>query len=262
MNVDKNVRVSRFTDNDMNGLLQMVTKHSGYQEIHPALTAFVDGGGDVAGKAESSRWEYMRRCMSFKGERVLDIGANTGFFSLSAALEGEASSVIAWEGSPYHAEFLDRAVALLGLDGKVQVENKYYDFSSENPRSDITLCLNVLHHLGDDFGDSGLTMRDAKAEMTRVLRDMAAMSRLMWLQVGFNWKGDRNQPLFDAGLKEELITFVSTATAGVWSVERVGVYNPEIRGYEDVNDRLLARFDEIGEFMNRPLFLLRSRLDD
>lgn len=251
---------SRVKHMDLCELLEVTTKHSGYQELHRALDAVMEGGR-ISGKAESSRWEYMRAVMSFEGRRVLDIGANTGFFSLSAAIEGGASSVLACEGSPYHAEFLERAVARLGLSDRVRVDNRYYDFfNSADLHAEIALCLNVLHHLGDDFGDQALTLADARRQMVRALGGLASRFRWMWFQVGYNWKGDRRQPLFDRGLKNEQIALVAEAAAEAWSVDRIGIFNPGSGRYEDANDALLARFDEVGEFMNRPLFLMRSNI--
>ena len=78
------------------------------------------------------------------------------------------------------------------------------------------------------------------------------------MQLGFNWKGDRHRPLFASGTKVELIDYVRHSVKGHWRIDNIAVVNPKTRVYEPINDFNLQRFDTLGEFLNRPLFLLTS----
>ncbi|MCC8991932.1 MAG: hypothetical protein LM514_05000, partial [Streptococcus sp.] len=98
----------------------------------------------------------------------------------------------------------------------------------------------------------------AKHQMAEKLRQLASHTQYCWLQLGFNWKGDRHQPLFENGRKAELIDFVKGNCDGAWAIEDIAVYDPVGDQYTPICDNLLSRFDELGEFLNRPLFLLRS----
>lgn len=239
-------------------LLKENSKHSDYQLLHPTLSSVFGENYLPTGKKEIERQFYMQDNLPISGSTVLDIGANTGYFSFGA-LQAEASHVTAVEGNPDHSKFIEEAAKYLDIEHRLIVKNCYFDFSqSVVSRFDIILCLNVLHHVGDDFGDAGIGIDDAKAEMVRSLRNLASNGRWMWFQLGFNWKGNRNNPLFRHGLKAELIEFVADACQDFWSIEKVAVYDPVTRAYEDVHERLLERYDDIGEFLNRPLFLLRS----
>lgn len=242
----------------LNQLLASRSKHSTYQELHPCLLDLLGTQQSPAGKLESARWGYMAAHCDFQGKTIIDIGANTGFFCM-AAISAGATRVSAIEGNKEHAEFMLHAAHLLGWQDRFQVWHEYYDFgANEHSKADVALCLNVLHHLGDDFGSSSLSLEQARQGIGEGLRLLAGHARNCWFQLGFNWKGDRHKPLFSRGLKVELIDFVTDACASAWSIEKVAIYNPATSTYEDASDKLLVRFDDIGEFLNRPLFLLRS----
>lgn len=245
--------------NDLSVLLSAQSKHSSYQEIHPSLERFLSNAYKPSGKSESIRWSFMTTLTDFKGKNVVDIGANTGFFTFAAIVDENASSVRSYEGNPNHAEFIKKSAMLLGVDEKIQIENSYYDFFSAHSKPvDILLCLNVLHHIGDDFGDQKMSIRNAKEEIVKALNELANRCQWMWFQLGFNWQGNSGKPLFVNGKKMEMIEFISQATQKSWVMEAIAVYNPVSKAYEHLTDELLKRDDAIGEFLNRPLFLLRS----
>ncbi len=236
------------------------SKHSSYQLIHPTLAAAF-GATDAlpAGKRETERQRYFDSVLRYEGQRVLDIGANTGYFSFAALAQG-AASVLSIEGNPRHAQFIAAGAQAIDVGDRLQVRNAYYDFSAlDEERHDLTFCLNVLHHLGDDFGDPALTITQARRNMLACLNRMSAVTGTLVLQLGFNWKGDRRHPLFAGGEKAALIEFVSEGIDASWSLDEVAVVNVRTRQYEPVGAHNIARVDALGEFMNRPIFVLRSR---
>ena len=111
---------------------------------------------------------------------------------------------------------------------------------------------------GDDFGDREQSMATARAGMMTRLRRLAGASRWLVLQLGFNWMGNRHQPLFEHGLKQEIIDFVCSGCEPDWSVRAIGIYDPATASYAAPDASNLARRDDLGEFLNRPIFLLKS----
>ena len=240
-------------------LIKTQSKHSDYQFLHPLLTNALDLDYKPAGKHETPRQIYMQTHMPVTGKSVLDIGANTGFFSL-AALQAGAASVLCVEGNLQHAQFMQACAHILNLSDRMEIQNRYYDFTQQTKNHfDVTLCLNVLHHLGDDFGNPELAREEAKLQMIQALNHLASQTNALWFQLGFNWKGDRHAPLFEEGLKSELIDFVTRNTSDHWSVRKISVVDPETLAYVDAEGDMLQRFDSLGEFLNRPLFLMESK---
>lgn len=245
----------------LQALVRKQSKHSDYQTLHPWISPLIsETAYQPSGKAEAQRQAYMCAHYDFSGKRMLDIGANTGYFSF-AALQAGATHIQAYEGNPEHAAFIARASAIIGLQDQLSVYNAYFDFSPppDTQKSlDAGLCLNVLHHLGDDFGNPELNVDEAKHAINTALQTLASSCQTLWFQIGFNWKGNRTTPLFKTGGKEELIDFVQASCANHWAIENIGIFNPNTQQYEALNQALLARFDTAGEFLNRPIFLLKS----
>ena len=240
-------------------LIKAQSKHSEYQFLHPLLTDALDLDYQPAGKHEMQRQAYMQAHVSVAGKTVLDIGANTGFFSL-AALQAGASNVVCVEGNTQHAQFMQACAQILNLSDRMEVRNEYHNFVKETKTHfDVTLCLNVLHHLGDDFGNATLGREEAKQQMIQALNHLASQTKILWFQLGFNWKGDRHAPLFENGLKSELIEFVTNHTSDHWHIQKIAVVHPDTLAYVDATGSMLDRFDQLGEFLNRPLFLMESK---
>lgn len=246
------------TTSPLRALYQRDSKHSSYQQVHPMVSPLLGSKEDLPiGKLEAQRQQFFARQVDYAGARVLDIGANTGYFSFAAVHAG-AAEVDCYEGNLPHAEFVRSAAAELDLSDRLRVHPRYFSFAPTGVRHDIGLCLNVLHHLGDDFGDRTLTIEQARQRMLGGLRTMADSVTTLILQIGFNWKGDVRYPLFAGGEKAAMVDFVQQGVAGAWSVAALAVPDPASGVYEALSPRNLARNDAIGEFRNRPVFVLRS----
>lgn len=249
------------TDNDR--LIQLhanKSKHSNYQLLPRILTSYIEQSSlETSSRNETSRLAYILKHLDPKGRDILDIGANTGYFSFELIDEG-ASNATCVEGNPEHAEFIELASRVCGFQDKISVINKYFEFKGEVDRYDIALLLNVLHHVGDDYGDSKLDIQDAKKAIIDNLNFMSGYAERLVFQLGFNSRGDINRPLFANGTKREMIDFIKDGVNGFWEIERVGV--AELYGnsteYKDLNDNNIERDDSLGEFLNRPLFILKS----
>jgi len=237
------------------------SKHSNYQVLSARLASKMGARHmKINSRYERERLEYIFKNISIKEKTLVDIGGNTGFFTFES-LEAGAENVHCYEGNNEHALFLKEAAKVLQYSEKVKVFNEYYSFNSKSKlKYDVTFLLNVLHHFGDDFGDESLSVHDAKKQMALQLNSMASKTDLLVFQLGFCWKGRRDLALFEQGTKRELIDFVVDSVEGNWVINSIGV--PEKRGgsiqYVDLNDTNILRDDALGEFLNRPIFIMSS----
>ena len=238
------------------------SKHSNYQVLPKKLRDIIQPD-DIQTKTryEEERLEYAKKKINFSDKSVLDIGANTGFFSFEV-LDLGAAHVDYCEGNSEHAAFVETAVKALSLESRITVTNKYYNFDDiDEKKYDIVLLFNVLHHIGDDYGDKSLAVQEAKQKIAVHLNNMSSVCNEMIFQLGFNWQGDVAKPLFEKGTKEEQIEFVKNSTSDNWNVASIGIAVKENGNvmYRDVDDSNIERDDSLGEFLNRPIFILRSK---
>lgn len=239
------------------------SKHSNYQILAENLSKAI-GNNDIVVKSryERERLNYILSQLQPNGKRILDVGGNTGFFTFEM-LNAGASSVVLIEGNKEHAEFVEEASKLLGYDSKLKIINKYLSFDNEldTESFDVILLLNVLHHVGDDYGDKNISVEKAKQKIIESINIMADKTRYMIFQLGFCWKGNRNLLLFENGTKKEMIDFITAGISDSWEIINIAVAET-IDGriiYKELNNINILRNDSLGEFLNRPLFLLKSK---
>ena len=91
---------------------------------------------------------------------------------------------------------------------------------------------------------------------------MAQKTNFLIFQLGFNWKGDTKQCLFEHGTKSEMIQFIKDGIKGFWEIIEIGVAEKKdgVVTYEPLNVFNVKRNDTLGEFLNRPIFILKSCL--
>jgi hypothetical protein len=250
------------TGEELLDALNKRSKHSQYQSLPDSLTALL-GGGKVAakGRYEKERMEYILKKIRIAGRSVVDVGGNTGYFTFEAVKAG-ALSVRYYEGNREHAGFVRLAASELHMSEKIRVSNEYMQFEpGSTERCGVMLLLNVLHHLGDDFGDGAISMGKAKLSMIEKLNALKESVSIMVFQLGFNWKGKTGQCLFDNGTKKEMIEFIREGTDGSWEITDTGIAVKKGGGivYEDLSRSNEARDDSLGEFLNRPIFIMKSK---
>jgi hypothetical protein len=161
-----------------------------------------------------------------------------------------------------HATFVKSASDFLNLN--ISVQNVYLNFDDTDNfelDADVVLLLNVIHHLGDDFGNKSLNINDAKGKMINSINYFSKKTKYLVLQMGYCWKGDRGQLLFEDGTKKEMIDFVKNATVDYWNILAIGVAEEKnkLTKYNLLNKDNIIRNDKLGEFRNRPLFILQSK---
>lgn len=242
-------------------LYQNQSKHSNYQVLSNRLSQIIGGDSiDVQSRHEVERLKYILQNVCVKNKNILDIGGNSGFFSFEMIDEG-AKRVHYYEGNKSHAEFVRLSSKVLCVEENIEITDKYFSFNSMlSENFDITLLLNVLHHVGDDYGDKKITIENAKQTIVKQINNLAETSEILVLQLGFNWKGKVGLCLFENGTKKEMIDFIYEGTKNDWEIIKVGIAERDnnIIIYNDINNKNINRNESLGEFLNRPIFIMKS----
>ncbi len=248
--------------NELKRLYKNQSKHSSYQILSNRLSALLNWKElNIKTRYESERLSFIIKNIDIYRKTILDIGGNTGYFSFEL-IENGAKYIHYYEGNKIHSDFVKLASSILNVESQIHISNKYYSVKDKLIGIyDIVLLLNILHHIGDDFGPKKITIEEAKKEILLILNSLS--QRTIWLvfQMGFNWKGDKNLGLFKNGTKAELIEFIERGTKNNWEITRIGIperINDNIT-YCEMNSINLKRDDTIGEFLNRPIFILKSK---
>lgn len=249
-------------NNELVDLYKKISKHSGYQILPRAIQNIIGATLEQnINRYEKERFDFLEKYISFKKKRILDVGGNTGYFSFEA-IEAGAEKVVYVEGNKEHAEFVKKAAQK--LHKKITVYNQYLDFENNlaNASFDIVFLFNVIHHLGDDFGDNTIKKEEAKVKMQQAINYFHEKTTHLILQMGFCWQGDRTQLLFENGTKREMIAFVQEAIQDKWEIEYIGVAEEKngVTKYDLLNEFNIQRFDNLGEFRNRPIVILRRKI--
>ena len=238
------------------------SKHSNYQILASELQQYLtENDIEVKSRNENIRLDYFLKNVDINNKKVLEIGGNTGYFTFEFLKSG-SSTLEYYEGNQEHAQFVKLASEVLGYDSKLKVYSEYYNFD-QNEKYDVVLLLNVLHHLGDDFGDEKVSKEKALETIIEHMKVMAKQTDILVFQLGFNWKGDRCLPLFENGTKKELIDFITSNLSNEFDILKVGVAEELTGGdvvYSNLNDTNIQRIDSLGEFLNRPIFIMKSKI--
>lgn len=231
-----------------------------YQSLHSSIQGYVDYKVPEKSKYERERLDYILKNINVQGRRVLDIGGNAGFFTFESCKKN-AVSVDYYEGDKEYAEFVDLATEVAELSDVITVHPKYFLFGEQNDTWDITFFLNVIHHIGFVF-EKEVTEDEVKKKILEHINEMAKYTEVMVFQMGYNWYGDAKKCLFEKGTKKEMEDYIRKGTEDFWTIKKIGI--PEkVKSdfvYVDMNEYNNMRIDEYGEFLNRPLFIMESKL--
>ena len=176
------------------------TKHANYQNI-PAFVRDAMGYSesiDEGWRGDTARYRLILDELQIGSNQVIgDVGANTGFFTLSLAHANPQSRFVAYETNANHVDFV-RLIADAFEMTNVTVLPTAVDLAGIDRLSqhDVLLHLNVLHHAGHDFDralvDSTDGFFDYAVDYLRRLRHKTAA---LVFQMGSNWGGDKATPI-------------------------------------------------------------------
>lgn len=237
------------------------SRHSQYQILASNVEKLVKYNKPLKSKYEKERLDYIMSNVEVNGKKILDIGGNTGYFTFECCNGKEPSKVDYYEGNKEHAQFVELASDILGLSDVIKVHPEYFMFDNDTEQWDVVFFLNVIHHIGFDF-EQGVSKEQVKSRMLEHINGMAKYSKLMVFQMGFNWYGNIEKCLFEHGTKKEMEDYIIQGTKGHWKVDRIGIAtkNNDVVRYENLNEQNNIRMDALGEFLNRPIFIMRSEL--
>jgi hypothetical protein len=242
--------------NKIKNLYNSISKHSHYQLLPKSVEKIVGNVFQEIKRYEYERFDYIKDNINLKNSSILDIGSNTGFFTISS-IENGAKNATAYEGNEQHSLFLNSIANEFKFDVDV-ISEYFYNTDNLDKNFDITFLLNVVHHLGDDFESNDIDMITAKSKMIDMINDISKVTRYLVFQMGYCWKGNKELLLFENGSKTEVIDFIKTNTADYWDIEQIGIFDKNLK-YENINTTNIDKFIEFGEFGNRPLFILKSK---
>ncbi|WP_311064849.1 class I SAM-dependent methyltransferase [Halomonas sp. DWK9] len=211
---------------------------------------------------EKSRFEYIKRHINYKNKTLIDIGCNTGFF-IFEALDNGAVKALGYEGS--ESAYLQLSNYVQKTHEKIAIRNDFFDLKKNNNEYyDIVHLLNVVHHLGNDYGEkaSNNDIRKLKEEIISQVNNVSYFSKYLVFQMGFNLHGNVKYPLFEKGTKREMIDFIQNGVKQHWHIESIGVAQSDngYVTYHELDNKNIERNDDLGEFLNRPIFILKSFL--
>jgi SAM-dependent methyltransferase len=264
------------------------SKHSVYQSIPTFIQDSLNYRESIneRWRGDSARWAYLHKYLDLNNRSILDIGANTGFFTLSLAHMYPESTCTALEGNANHAEFIELVKAHYQMSN-VRVLHRYLDFAGLDKLGtyDTVLLFNVLHHAGVDFDEPLIPSRDdLYAYLVRYLTKLRNHCDQLLFQMGYNWGGNKQQPIVALANDSEKYIYTNRflQEAG-WSIahmvatygcdDMVPVYHQNLpddvvnaANARDAStlrrrlDELLAPdLDTFSEFYRRPIFVCTRR---
>lgn len=242
--------------NKIKNLYNSISKHSHYQLLPKSVEKIVGDVFQEIKRYEYERFEYIKDNINFKNSSILDIGSNTGFFTISS-LESGAKNATAYEGNTEHSLFLSSIIKEFKFDADI-ISEYFYNTNNLNKTFDVSFLLNVVHHIGDDFESTDIDMITAKTKMIDMINDMSNVTQYLVFQMGYCWKGNKELLLFENGTKTEVIDFIKSNTSDFWDIKQIGIFDKNLK-YQNMDISNTNKFIEFGEFGNRPLFILQSK---
>jgi len=269
---------------ELKELLITKSKHGNYEMLPPALLK-VDPTLSLysnSSRLDRQRYDWFSNKINFEGKKLLDIGANIGYFSLRLATEHNAI-VTAYEPFEPHSRCIELSKRILNLtDDEFTVLNEgiSLDKISSLERADIILFLNVLQHAGEDYDTEYVQcLTDWREYAVRYLNKLKDISEYLIFQMGYTWLGHDDRFCKDEDILDYTVKLLSDAG---WSIISCGtvksVHNPAYIDYA-VNDSgknhspLTSKWDSISfslrkrilgnrydyRFMQRPIFICKGR---
>lgn len=272
-------------ENKLRQLYSDATKHSNYQNIPDFVRQELGYSEtiDEQWRGDSSRYSYLLDNVSLENKNVADIGANTGFFTLSLAhrFRDSGSKFTAIEANPNHATFISKIADHFDL-GNVSVLERSLTLDSvdELKQYDSLLLFNVLHHAGVDFDTDRVKHQSELAQyIIQFLARLRNHAKQIVFQMGYNWGGNKSCPIVD--LQDDIGKLAYTAHSmkkSGWKISKVATASStgsSTPGYTNLDqkivdalnatpERFCDEFDDkifdcdmstLSEFYRRPIFI-------
>ncbi len=195
-------------------------------------------------RGDTARYNYILEFFEKSDfSSVLDIGANTGFFSHSLAYEFPSLKVTALEPNINHANFITEINDIFKL-GNMDIINKSLgidDVIKFDSKFDSSLLLNVLHHAGVEFDIGKINTEIEFWDYFRNFLNSYSISPTIIIQVGYNWGGNKLKPIIKPDcLYDMFLQLLTNINQSCWKATNVAYYNSEFKKYIDVPNALIT----------------------
>ncbi len=260
------------------------SKHSVYQTL-PKFVEEALGFNfsiDQQWRGDEVRMAYLSDLIDWSDKRVVDIGANTGYFSLNLARH-HGCRAICYESNARHCRLIERIADYFAMQDICVVERSVgIREVGSMVEADVALLLNVLHHVGHDFDQ---TRVNSPSEVENYCIEYLARLRTrvstLVLQMGYNWGGNKTTPIIAVSDTRKFFDYQRRilSLAG-WRIARGGMAFRDAAGisYRDLDlsaltgdsaaalrigaeSRLVQNLsvqEGMSEFYRRPLLLCRA----
>lgn len=251
------------------------SKHSRYQNVPKFVEAELGYHEEIneTWRGDSARLEFLVNNLPLAGKNtVADIGANTGFFTLSLAHEFRTAKFTAYEPHLAHCQFIQTIVEHFGVPN-VAVQNEAVDLEKlgSMPFYDVILLLNILHHAGVDFDHHLVHSRhEFEDYASEYLARLSTKCNNLVLQLGYRWGGNKAEPLLPVGDIGAMLSLIKRLAKGNWRIAQVGLYERDdhLGHYTSVlpgaDGNITLELDQltsvgvVSEFYRRPILLMQS----
>ncbi|MFZ5437838.1 MAG: class I SAM-dependent methyltransferase [Patescibacteria group bacterium] len=199
--------------NKLKNLYNKNSKHYRYQSIPDFLKGELDYNEvlDHLWRDDLSRYAFLKKILNkYHIDSIADIGANSGFFSLSLAHDFTNKKITAIEQNEIHCQFMELIkdcfkISNLSLNKESVVLNNI----NKLKKTDLILLFNVLHHAGVDFSQDKISnLDDFNLYISKYLKKMATRTKYLIFQMGFNWGGNKQKPIISLEKDIEKIKYL------------------------------------------------------
>lgn len=210
---------------DIKAYLLSQSKHGLYQMLPPSLIKEMPEleKFSFSRRLDDKRYEWFSNKLDFAGKKVMDIGANIGYFSFRLALEKNARITI-YEPHQQHIKAIEAIKTILDIpESKIKCVNQgvALDDIKNLPEQDIILLFNVLQHAGEDYDKEYVPDISQWREYTiNYLKSLRLKTESLVYQMGYTWLGHEDSFCND----DDIIPFtVKLLQDAGWKISHCGV---------------------------------------
>jgi len=210
---------------DIKAYLLSQTKHGLYQNLPPSLLKQMPEleKFSFSRRLDDKRFNWFSDKLDFDGKKVMDIGANIGYFSFRLNTEKNAALTI-YEPHTEHIRAIESIKSILQItDNNIRCINQgvALDDIKNLPEQDIVLLFNVLQHAGEDFDKKYVPDISHWHKYTiKYLKALSEKANQMVFQMGYAWLGHEDNFCED----KDIISFtIDLLKESGWNIKNCGV---------------------------------------
>lgn len=266
------MHISEHVQAELMRLHRSVSKHGNYQPLPGPLVDVLPPSGleDPLWRSPRPQLELILHTRDRWQDQpfIVELGANTGYLTLSLASLLPEKPFVAIEANPDHARFIELAADVLDCRN-IRVIPKAmtpYDVGLNFPQAAL-FDFNVAHHLGVDLKVAAVS---GVASWWKQLSGWLSPPGLgpHYLQVGYSWGGDRQSLLHSpsdvSGFADEIRRrlppgrFCSTHAIASQEGSALGFSYKEMESSRLTSsvDRTYLEHGLRGEYWRRPVFIV------